>query len=561
MNGSLPTPTLATTRPNTLRGQIKISRSAWWQFAAVLLVLTALGAAVYGSNAIHGGFLSDAWATHATYVFAPNSGFFGGISRFLEEPNISVRPLLAVYLSALNTVFGGHMHYWLVWLIATNVAMCALLYFLLRRLSMGAIDAGAVAVLVLIFPAAGTLRLWAAMVASPVTISLALIGFLLALSAFECSNRRASLFLHGSSVLLFAASLLLYELALPVMLLSVLIYRMKVPWRPAICRWLIDCVVLLTIALTVTHSSSSGFMESYGGMLHHAGEIYGQLDTLLATMILPFASSHWYIILLLAIVPLAGAVVYWLLPPEADLRLDLRRWLTVMAAGAVIVVAGYAIFIPALEYYVPVRVGIADRINAVPSIGWVLLFYGGARMIGALVFQAVPNGRRLAQSLALLACALVAIGWIRTLHAESNSYTAAFREDVRVLNTIQAAIPSPAPEAIIWTFGQPVEIAPEIPVFGNTWDMTAAVQLRYDDPMLASYVALPGTVFNCLANEAEPGGAYGGSETPWNEPHRSEYGRTYFVNTVTGHAVRIDSQAECRRAANSFEPSPLLPAE
>jgi hypothetical protein len=535
----------------------KISRSAQ-QMAAVLLVLTVVGAAVYGPNAFHGGFLSDAWATHATYVFAENSGFFGGISRFLEEPNISVRPLLAVLLSGYNFVLGGHMGFWLVWLVATNVAMCGLLYLLLRRLSLGFIDSAAIAVLVLIFPAAGALRLWAAMVASPVTISLALIGFLIALSAFECENRRKALILHGLSLLFFVASLLLYELALPVMMLSVLIYRLKSPWRPSIYRWLVDCVVLGTIALTVTHSSESGFTQEHSSMLHHAGEIYSQLHTMFATVVLPFDSSQWYIVLLLVLVPATGAAILWLLPSGSELRPDLRRWLTVIVAGAIIVVASYAIFIPALAYYVPLRVGDGSRINAVPSIGWVLMFYGGARMLGALVFQGVPDGRRIAQGAAILGCALVAIGWVRVLHTEGEDYTGAFREDLRVLSTVQTAIPQPAPESTIWTFGQPVLYAPEIPVFGNTWDMTGSIQLQYNDPTLASFVALPETVFNCKASGVEPGGAYPPEEAT---VLASPYGRTYFINTSTGEFVLINSQAECRRAASSFEPSPILPPE
>jgi hypothetical protein len=540
---------------------LKISRSGQ-QFAAVMLALTVIGAILYGPNAIHGGFLSDAWADRADYVFASKSGFFGGVSRFMEEPNVAVRPLLAVYLSAVNAVFGGHMGFWLGWLIATNIAMCAVLYLLLRRLSMAAIDAAAVAVLVFIFPATGSLRLWSAMLASPVTITLALTGFLLALVAFDCRNRRWSLGLHLVSLMFFASSVLLYELALPVMLLSVLVYRLKVGWRPAIYRWLVDCVVLLTIALTVTRSSESGFMQSYGGMFDHAREIYGQLPTLLTKVVLPFGSSRWYISLLLALVPLTGAVIYRLLPEGAELRVDLRRWGLVMAAGVIIILAGYTIFIPALSYYVPLRVGIANRINAVPSIGWVLLFYGGARMIGAIVFQGVPDDgpgllgrRRLGQALAVVGCALVALGWVKTLHAESDSYTGAFKEDLRVLASIQSAIPDPTPEGTIWTFGQPVLYAPEIPVFGNTWDMTTAVQLQYDDPSLTSYVALPETVFDCGPKEIKPGGP--GYLEPEASALASPYGRTYFIDTNTGEAVKIDSQAECLRAASSFVPSPF----
>jgi hypothetical protein len=204
------------------------------------------------------------------------------------------------------------------------------------------------------------------------------------------------------------------------------------------------------------------------------------------------------------------------------------------------------------------RVGIADRINAVPSIGWVLLIYGGARMIGAIVFQGVPDGRRLGQGLAVLGCAFVAIGWIKVLHTESDSYTGAFREDLRVLGSIQTAIPKPVSGSTIWTFGQPVLYAPEIPVFGNTWDMTTSVQLQYDNPTLASFVAQPGTEFVCGADGVKPSGAY---LEPEAAALGSAYGSTYFVNTSTGEAVLINSQADCRRAASSFEPSPLLPPE
>jgi MFS family permease len=524
-----------------------------------MLVLTLVGALVYGSNAIHGGFLSDAWATRASYVFAEHSTFFGGIDRFLEEPNISVRPLLAVLLSLYNTVLGGHQGFWLAALVATNIIMCGLLYLLLRRLSMGALDAAVVAVLVLVFPAAGALRLWAAMVAAPVTISLALIGFLIALAAFDReADRRKSLILHGVSLLFFVSSLLLYELALPVMMLSVLIYQFRAPWRPSIYRWLVDGVVLGTIALTVTHSSESGFTQEHASMFSHAGEIYSQLHTLFTTVVLPFDSPQWYLVVLLVLVPVTGAVVYWLLPKESETKPELLRWLTVMVAGAIVVLASYAIFIPALNYYVPLRVGDGSRINAMPSIGWVLMFYGGARMVAALVFQGVPDGRRIAQGAAIVGCLLIGIGWVRSLHSEADDYTGAFREDERVLNTIQTSIPKPVSGSTIWTFGQPVLYAPEIPVFANTWDMIGSVQLQYGDPTLRSLVALPGIEFKCTPDSVEPAVAYSEEEAPILA---SPYGKTYFINTSTGENVLIKSQAECEQVAGTYEPSPLLPPE
>jgi hypothetical protein len=550
----------ALSRPPRQLGLAARIPQAGRELGLVALALTAIAAAVYGGNAIHGGFLSDAWSNRALYEFAPGNGPLDALSHILAQPNIAVRPLLGVYLVTLNASFGAHMGYWLTWLIATNVAMALALFLLLRRLSLGALDAAVIAALVLLFPAASSLRLWAAMVAAPATITLALLGFLVALSALERDDRRSSLALHAVSLVLFAASVLLYELMLPLMLSSVLLYRLRVPWRPAISRWLVDCLVLIAIALTVTRSSDSGFMQSSAGMWHHATTIFSQARTLLATTVLPFASARWSIVLLIALVPAVALAVYRYLPATSPVRPELRRWLVTMAAGCVVVAFGYVIFIPAVDYYTPLGAGIANRINAVPSIGWVLILYSGAMLFATLAFRELPKARLLSSGLATLACALIAISWIKTLDSESDAYTRAFGEDERVLQVIRTALPDPPPYSTIWTFGQPVEIIPGVPVFGNTWDMTTSVQLTYDDPTINSYVALPETSFYCLAHGIAPGGAYqeDGTERP-NRLLGSPYGRTYFVDTVDGRVRPIRTARECHEGALEFQPSPALP--
>jgi hypothetical protein len=531
------------------------------ELGAVALALVLIATAVYGPNAIHGGFLSDAWSNRAIYVFAPGNGYFDALSHLLAQSNIEVRPLLAVYLASLNAVFGSHMGYWLTWLVATNVAMSFTLYLLLRRLSLAAFDSAVIAGLVLLFPAASSLRLWAAMVAAPVTITFGLLGFLIALLAFESETPRARLALHAVSLMLFAASLLLYELMLPLMLTSVLLYRLRVPWKTAAWRWLFDCLVLVTIILTVTRSSSSGFMQSSIGMWHHATTIVSQMRVLLATVVLPLDSASWYILLLIALVPAVSLVVYRYQPSTDPIHQELRRWLIGMAGGIVVVALGYVIFVPALDYYVPLGAGIANRINAVPSIGWVLVLYAGIMLAATLALRGLPKARLLSSGLAALVCALVAVGWVKSLNSESDAYTRAFREDERVLSVVQTALPNPLPGSTIWTFGQPVEIVPGVPVFGNTWDMTTSVQLAYDDPTINSYVALPATTFVCFAREVAPGGAYQVGEGQANELLASSYGRTYFVDTSSGKLALIRTPKECRKSAREFPLSPSLPPE
>ena len=279
------------------------------ELGAVGLVLAAIAAAVYEPHAIHGGFLSDAWANLARYEFAPGSGFFDTLSYFLEAPNISVRPLQALYLLVLYEVFGSHMGFWLTWQVATNVLMVLLLYLLLRRLFLSGFDAACIAVLVLLFPAASSVRFWTPTIWAPLSISMVLLGFILALSAFETEKRRDSLFLHAISLFLFVASLLLYEVTLLIMLASVLLYRLRVPWIRAAHRWALDCAVLIPVVLGVT-LSSSGHEETAEGLWHHGVAIFDQAWLLLATVVLPLGSAHWYVLVLLALLPMASLLVY-----------------------------------------------------------------------------------------------------------------------------------------------------------------------------------------------------------------------------------------------------------
>ncbi len=126
--------------------------------AVAALLLALLCACVYDWHAVDGGFISDSSPIISVYVFAPHGGFTNEVGRFLEEPNLAARPLYAVYLVVLNAVFGPHMGYWFAWLGLTNVLMALSLYLLLRKLDFSLLDAFLVSALVLIFPAASSIR-------------------------------------------------------------------------------------------------------------------------------------------------------------------------------------------------------------------------------------------------------------------------------------------------------------------------------------------------------------------------------------------------------------------
>jgi hypothetical protein len=535
-----------------------VRRSAGLQFGLVLLGLLILAGIVYEPQAIHGGFLSDAWANRANFMYAPVHGFFNKISFLAEQPNIAPRPLQAVYIVLLNSIFGSHVGFWLTWQVLTNVFMCAAFYLLLRKLGFRWLDAGVIAALVLIFPAASSIRFWLATIWGPASLTFVCVGFLLALYAFEAKTRRNKLLLHGASLLFFVLSLLLYEIALLVILAGILIYLLRAPWREALARWAADIVVLGILALTVTLKSSEGHAETEMGAFNHGKLILEQAKTLGMTIVLPLNSDQWYLILLVLLVPALGGAAWWLRDKVDPVRAELQRWLLTMAAGAVVVVLGYVIYAPGTDYYQPLLPGIGDRVNLVPSFGWVLMLYAGAMLIATLALRDVRRARTWISVAAALGCLLIAAGWLRTIGTYSGYYSRAYQEDVRVLTTMQENLPNPKEGSTIWTFGQPVEEGPGVPIFGNTWDMTTSVQLKYDDPTLTSLVAYPENEFECTAAGVNPKGRYA-VEGVTPPQYISPYGKTYFIDTTSGENMAIESRQDCEAAIGSYPLAPLSP--
>jgi hypothetical protein len=532
------------------------------RLGGLIVLLTVVGALVYGSHILQGGFIGDSWTLRAWFQLYPHGDFFGTVGHFLDLHTMQTRPLNAVYRVVLNDAFGGEMGSWFAWQLASSVAMSALLYLLLRRLSLSPLDSALLALLVFLFPAASSLRFWMAVMHAPVAISLALAGFLAAFAGFDAESTRRTRVWHGISLVLFLTSLLLYEVALPIMLASILLYRFRVPWRIAAKRWGVDLLVLVPVALAVTRSSSSHAQAQSGpGAIDHLWKILEGSPRLLGDRLLSLPGAGWVAIAAIAAIAGAGA---WALRrgslPEAQ-RTTVRRYLTLVGAGAVVIALGYSIYVPGINYYEPTSPGIADRVNAVPGIGWVLLLYGAIGLLGALALGRARRERLLPPVLTAASALLVAL-WLPLIATDSRHYVQAFDEGQRVLGLVRTAVPDPAPHSTIWTFGQPVEQAAGIPIFGNTWDMTYSVQLMYQDRTLRSYVGFPGTYIECLSEKLVPGGnaSYPPASPPESSSDASRYGTVYFVDTVNGQFERIDSRGQCLRALRTFHNSQPYPS-
>lgn len=528
---------------------------------ALAAFLTLLAFLVYGNNARDGGWVGDAWASRAWYALYPHQNFFSTVGHFFNlNSSMAARPANAAYRVALYGLFGADTSAWFAWQIASCICMCLAFYALLREIGLTYRDAATLSVLLAVFPASASLWLWSPVIQASFAMSLAALGFLLALRGFQAHGRRR-LVLHFASLLLFVFSILLYEVCLPLFLASFLLYAVRVPLRTAATRWLVDCVVLLPIAFLVT-SSTEARDQGISGSIKHAGAIAGQLPSLLFGRLLPMGSVQALAIIAVASVYAWGIFAIRQRPTTDPLHARLRFLFALTGAGIVVILLGYSIYVPGLSYYLPLGRGIGDRVNAVAGIGWVLGLYALAAMTATLMSMKLNRAALVATiGTAALTIAL-GLSWLAPIAYESRAYIAADKEGYRVLHVIKRAIPNPSYEGAIWAFGQPVETAVGVPVFANSWNMTAAVELTYHDRHLRSFVALPETHFECLATGVVP---EGNTEYPPPAPGTlgyfgSRYGHTYFVDTERGQFATVDSQAQCVQLRQDFPISPeLLP--
>jgi hypothetical protein len=456
-------------------------------------------------------------------------------------------------------LFGADTGAWFAWQAASCILMCLALFALLRELGLRYLDAAAIAALLAVFPASVSLWLWSPIVHASLSITLAALGFLLALWGFRRKGR-PRLALHAASLILFVLSLLLYEVCLPLFLASYLLYALQAPQREARLRWLVDCLVLLPLALVISSATDSRD-QGVGGSIDHAAKIVEQLPNLLFERLLPFGAAPVLGALAVLAIYGCGLIVIRRRPVEDPVAARLRRLFAITAGGVVVIALGYLIYVPGIDYYLPLAEGIGDRVNAVAGIGWILCLYALLAMTATLLTMWLRQ-QALAAALGTVALAVaLGLSWLAPIADESRAYLAADETSDRVLRVVQQAVPDPPRGSVIWTFGQPVEAAVGVPIFANYWNMTAAVQLGYHDRHLRSFVALPGTRFECRADGVVPGGHF---EYPPPAPGKlgdfgSRYGRTYFVDTERGQFATIDSRSRCLELSQAFRLSPTLP--
>jgi len=517
-------------------------------FLVAALLLLA-GVIVYGPHVIEGGFTIDDWS-HAATAAHPPQNLLSHYWSFTSN-----RPVLVGYVPLTHLVFGTEAWLHHAWSIMLAVAMSTALYAVLRRLSIRPAHAGAIALLVLLFPWSDATRFWATASHVSLSIALGLTGIVLALRGLDAradGRPRAGLALHAAAVALYAISVLTYEIAGVVLLLAGTLYFTRAGWPVVRLRWAMDIAAILP-CLAWTALRADRERPSLAQMLDQAEAIADGGATVLAFAALPFGAVGRQTILTGLVTVVTAAILVWaLLPRDDDSRPILGRWLAMVGGGLAIVIAGWVLYVPADPYYNPAQPGVGNRVNAMAAIGLTIVVYAVIVLSVTLLFRGLPHRARAAAALSAVLAAMLAIGYADKTRDDQQAWARATTAANDVLAAITSAIPDPPVGSTIYTFGHPGSERPGILVFGFTWDLQGAVRLEYNDPGVTAYPILEGTTIDCQDELIAPVGP--GWVPEW---HGGRYGLTYFVDAQSAVAERIDSKEACLSTSSSFIPGPV----
>jgi hypothetical protein len=527
---------------------------SWRELVAVAALLSVLTLALFSWHALHAGFYSDDWAYRvAWWEWDRHGGFSNAFHLYWHSTLLAGRPLLTLYLVAVQVLFGDHQHWYLAWAMVLAVLLSACFYLFLRTLHLPCLHAAALAILLLVFPASDSTRIWAIISDAQVSMSACLLGGVLALRSFERSGRRM-LALRAGSLALYAVSILHYELTMLAIVASAIVYRCRVPWRRALKAGALDVGLVVVLYALVKRTVETEHLGA-SAAISHGRDIARQVVQLFTSVVMPLDSTKLAALAPVMLVLGAAIIVQRSLPRDDWAAKALGRWLFAAAVAAAMVVAAYAIYAPAALFYMPLAPGLLNRTNAFGALPLVFLGYAIGALGGIVAFRGLQHGPRLAGFFALVVALVLGLSYTHRLTRDLTLWDSADARALRTLDVVRGNVPQPPPGSVVVAFGQPVEEAPGIPVWAHNWDFDGAIRLMWRDSTLRGLPAFPGTMIACGRTSARPQNA--SYPRVYQETDARSYGRLVFVDTSTGHFAVPRNQSDCRKQAMSFQPGPF----
>lgn len=509
------------------------------------VVVTVMPAVIYGPYVVQGTYFTDDWYNILVFRNPPE----GILQQYVAVLGINPRrPIMWAWYLGANSLLGDASPRPYLLLALILVCMLSLLVFRLM-ISVG-LPMTTAALTTVIYNASGvgdSVRVWWSGSVVLLAACLGVAGTLGGLRAVASREpvRAPSLWL---SVACWIMAVGTYEAMYPYALLAIGLYWIRSVNRAA-WAWVsgLTLAAVLTVGVVFGRHVGGqvpGYDTPQLGYLLHRGLDFLRDGPAVIGSIVGMANpagnrlGRW---ILMGALLASGALVMLLRSDRAAMA---RLYLGALAAGCVLVLAGYLVYLAAPEYMTPLSPGWDNRVNALASLGLCLLLVSGTQ---ALFWLVLPRCPELAASFATAACiglagaALVAnltgsLTLWRQASASSRHLQNEFRETVLDDFTCGNRQYVLASDITLAT-------SPGFFVFENPTALSAMLVSLTDCPTAAAVQVDEYRVPRCLPNGVEVPQAPNGSPSIW------EYGETVWYERNAAHPLL--SRAMCDRVLAS----------
>jgi hypothetical protein len=503
----------------------------------VAALLAVLAVAAFGAHLRPGGFYNDDWVYLSSTVYPAEDTFLGAV-RALDW--LSFRPLQMLYWPFAFRVVGTDPSVHAGWLLAIATLMATLVFVLLRALRLPALHAGLVAALVLLLPVADSTRFWPAQGANVLAVACYLGGVIVALRGLRATERDA-VRSHLPAVVLYAASILLYEIAASTIVVTGLLY-VTVAGRRGVRPWAIDVALAGALLVLVT---SHTFYDPLplGDQLEHAVKIARQVPYVLAVTFwapaTPSPPARVAVLVVVAAILVAGVLAAR--RPHADPAYPaaLRGWLALALGAALATGAAYLMIVPSATLD-PRGMGEFNRGNMLAGMGLVVFAYAVIAVAAHIAVGRLRAWQPAGMAVIAAAAVLIGAGAVHQVRADQRVWEDAAREQERIIDVVDRTTARPPRATTFLTFRAPIATAPAVPVFVAVYDLAGAVRLHYDDPSLRAYPVLSGSRVDC-----GPRSLTLHNHNDVAERQSAAYGAVRLVDVAGGRAVGVRNRSQC----------------
>jgi hypothetical protein len=509
--------------------------------------LLAICVLVYLPHAAnHGLYTDDWWFVQRPHFLDHGLGSIGSMLDVSPFPNNyndhfsltdSYRPGQTAQLTAQYLLTGTSGSARLVLAVGLAAIESFLLYLVMRLLGLRPLVAGAAAGLMAIGTFVDSTRLWSSVQPEMNAASFYLAGLASALLGLRSAVKGRRIAWHTAAFLFYMASVFTYEAFLILLPLSALAYWLVAGRQAALPRWGVDLVAMAIAALTVGRTANhdrSGELT----IAHLWDRVEDVIPAALRVFGWPIPAESIVVGPVGIVLVLAAGTGLVLALRGGPLERAARQWALVGGVALALGFVGLVGLLPAEHALTPSNEGFGNRLLVTSSLSFPLVYVSAIALI-AIGLAALIRRPGWAIPLAGVGIALLAGGMVNRELQRQDDFSAAWKEEERIVDRIQRTLPSPKANSTIVSFRHPLIMDGGLVSFATDYDLDGALKLRYGDSTLRAHPYLPGTT------QCGPSGVvFSGTFEPTNT---LPYGQMFFVDVSRERATPIADQASCRR--------------